>query len=121
MAFAAGPRGAIARGKLRRPARPTPPRTESQNQQYRDPSSVVSMSYDEDANAAGYAGLAAFGPDVSAPDQAAIGRLRCRSEREAFVLQQPALAIETAAIAGERAVGADDTMTGHHDADWIGA
>src|SRR5262245_50882664 len=45
---------------------------------------------------------------------------RLKSYR-ALVLEQPALALETAAEAGERSVGADHAMTRHDDADRIRA
>ena len=38
-----------------------------------------------------------------------------------FVIEQPALAVQPAAVAGERAVGADQAMAGHDDADGVGA
>src|SRR6185437_858025 len=44
-----------------------------------------------------------------------------RSRECALMRQEPALALDAAAIAGERAAGADDTMTGYDDADGIGA
>src|SRR5262245_24431876 len=37
----------------------------------------------------------------------------------AFVGEQPSLALDAAAVAGERAVGADDAVAGHNDADGI--
>src|SRR5690242_19875320 len=39
----------------------------------------------------------------------------------AFMRQEPTLAFDAAAIAGERAVGADHAMAGHDDADGVGA
>src|SRR5262249_32620354 len=54
------------------------------------------------------------------------GRHQCRAacgsdEQRALVLQQPALAVEAAAIAGERAVLADHAVAGHDDRDRIAA
>ena len=37
------------------------------------------------------------------------------------MVQEPAFALDTAAVAGERAVGADDSMAGDDDANRIGA
>src|SRR3954452_3031808 len=37
------------------------------------------------------------------------------------MLEQPALAVETAAIAGERAIGPDQAVTGNDDTDGIGS
>ena len=42
-------------------------------------------------------------------------------DRNALVSQQPSLAVQSAAILDQRAVGADQAMTGHNDADRIGA
>src|SRR5258708_36848244 len=42
-------------------------------------------------------------------------------ERRAFVAQQPALALQAAAEAGEGAVGADDAVAGDDDRDRVGA
>ena len=40
---------------------------------------------------------------------------------DAFVHQQPTLPLQSAAIAGERRIGADDAVTGHDDRDRVGA
>src|SRR5688572_7818415 len=40
---------------------------------------------------------------------------------DTFVLEQPALALEPAAVTGQRAVGSDEAMAGNHQADWIRA
>src|SRR6185436_20651012 len=42
-------------------------------------------------------------------------------EADTFVFEQPALAFESSAVAGERTVGADEAMAGNHDADRVGA
>src|ERR1700686_4050352 len=39
----------------------------------------------------------------------------------ALMLEQPALALDAAAIAGQRAVGTDDAVAGYDDADRVGA
>jgi hypothetical protein len=39
--------------------------------------------------------------------------------RRAFVFEQPFLAPQTAGISGERTVGADDTMAGNHNPQWV--
>ena len=44
----------------------------------------------------------------------------CLRRVGALVGEQPLFAMEAAAVAGERAVGADDAMAGHDDADGIG-
>src|SRR6266702_5921111 len=44
-----------------------------------------------------------------------------KSEHHALMLEQPALALQTAAIFDPRAVGADQAMAGHHDADRVAA
>src|SRR5438105_859517 len=53
-----------------------------------------------------------------------VGRARQReyavAECYALVMEQPSFALETAAVAGERTVGADHPMTWDHHADWIG-
>ena len=46
-------------------------------------------------------------------------RRRASRFERAFVLQKPAFAVDAAAIAGERAVGADDPVAGHHDGDRV--
>ena len=40
---------------------------------------------------------------------------------DALMAQQPTLALDAAAVAGERAVGADHPMAGHDQADRVGA
>src|SRR5436190_8646123 len=42
-------------------------------------------------------------------------------QRDALVPEQPALALQPAAIFDQRAVGADQAVTGHDDTDRIGA
>src|SRR5262249_31584707 len=43
------------------------------------------------------------------------------AKSRALVLEQPSLALDPAAIARERAIGADDAMAWDHEADRIGA
>src|SRR5580704_567625 len=54
-------------------------------------------------------------------DYAALLKTLCLETHLAFVVEQPAFALDPAAVAGERAVGADDSMTGDDDANRIGA
>src|ERR1700730_14270369 len=42
------------------------------------------------------------------------------AESRALVVEQPSFALDAAAVAGERAIGADHAMTRHHHADGIG-
>ena len=38
-----------------------------------------------------------------------------------FMLQEPAFALDTTAVACERTIGPDHAVTGHHNSDRIGA
>src|SRR5690349_2524218 len=54
----------------------------------------------------------------------AIPRGSCRTrlgERDAFMREQPALALDAASVARERAVRADHAVTRNHDADGVRA